>query len=168
MNSFAFKSAKDASIEWGITQRRVVEYCQEGRIPDAERFGKMWMIPLHAKKPIDARSCEFVSDSIIVKPFVKWAGGKGQILKAIRKIYPEELGKNITKYAEPFIGGGAVLFDILSNYELEEIYISDINRELINTYITIKSFPEEIIGLLKELQKEHLSYDEIGRKEYFY
>ena len=71
------------------------------------------------------------------KPFVKWAGGKTQLLPTIRDAYPEELGVSITKYAEPFIGGGAVLFDILSRYHLEKIYISDVNAELINTYCVI-------------------------------
>ena len=86
MSSLGFKSVKEASKEWGITQRRVVEYCQDGRIPNAQRFGKMWMIPTESTKPLDARSCEFISDTITVKPFVKWAGGKGQILKEIRTI----------------------------------------------------------------------------------
>jgi DNA adenine methylase len=45
--------------------------------------------------------------------FIKWAGGKGQILPEIRRAYPAGLGTTITKYAEPFVGGGAVLFDIL-------------------------------------------------------
>ena len=76
---------------------------------------------------------------IQIKPFIKWAGGKGQLLHEIRKMYPKELGKTITKYAEPFVGGGAVLFDILSSYNLEQIYISDINKNLINTYNIIKS-----------------------------
>ena len=73
-----------------------------------------------------------------IKPFVKWAGGKSQLLNSIRKTYPLNLGKEIKKYAEPFVGGGAVLFDILSNYELEEVYISDINAELINAYKVIR------------------------------
>lgn len=73
----------------------------------------------------------------MLKPFVKWAGGKGQLLNNIRKMYPTELGKSINKYCEPFVGGGAVLFDILSNYNLEAIYINDINVELINTYEVI-------------------------------
>lgn len=54
-----------------------------------------------------------------VKPFVKWAGGKTQLIDKISQIYPKELGKSITKYAEPFVGGGAVLFDILSKFDLE-------------------------------------------------
>ena len=66
------------------------------------------------------------SPDCIAKPFVKWAGGKGQLLCAIRKKYPAELGEKITKYAEPFIGGGAVFFDVLNQYNFDEIYISDI------------------------------------------
>ena len=50
-----------------------------------------------------------------VRPFLKWAGGKGQLLAEISKYYPFD-GANITKYAEPFVGGGAVLFDILGKY----------------------------------------------------
>lgn len=53
---------------------------------------------------------------MIVKPFVKWAGGKSQLLPNIRNKYPTGLGKTITKYCEPFVGGGAVLFDVVSNY----------------------------------------------------
>jgi len=72
-------------------------------------------------------------EKIECKPFIKWVGGKGQLLPEISKLYPVELGKTINKYAEIFIGGGAVLFDILSKYKLDEIYISDKNLELINT-----------------------------------
>lgn len=82
-----------------------------------------------------------------VKPFLKWAGGKGQLLKEIEKYYPFKDG-TITKYAEPFVGGGAVLFDILNKYNLEEIYISDINTELINTYISVREHIDELISLL--------------------
>ena len=52
-----------------------------------------------------------------MKPFLKWAGGKNQLLPYIEAYYPFE-DKNIKKYAEPFIGGGSVLFDILSKYDL--------------------------------------------------
>ncbi len=103
-----------------------------------------------------------------LKPFVKWAGGKGQLLSDIRKLYPKELGVKIKKYAEPFIGGGAVLFDILSNFELEEIYIGDINSELINTYKTIRDNIEQLICKLSLIQNEFISLDTEGRKIYYY
>jgi DNA adenine methylase len=102
------------------------------------------------------------------KPFVKWAGGKTQILNEIRAKYPVKLGKKIKKYAEPFVGGGAVLFDILNNYELEEIYISDINRELIHTYLTIQNNLSGLIGELQKIETDYLSANEEMRKNIFY
>ncbi|MDR0704927.1 MAG: DNA adenine methylase [Planctomycetaceae bacterium] len=103
-----------------------------------------------------------------VKPFVKWAGGKGQLLREIQKVYPNGLGTIYTKYAEPFVGGGAVLFDILNRYELEDIYISDINRELITTYAIIRDKTDQLIDLLTTLQEEYIPLDTENRKEYYY
>ncbi|MDR2598770.1 MAG: Dam family site-specific DNA-(adenine-N6)-methyltransferase [Oscillospiraceae bacterium] len=103
-----------------------------------------------------------------VKPFLKWAGGKSQILNEIRSKYPSKLGTDITKYAEPFVGGGAVLFDILSNYEMKEIYISDINHELIQTYITIRDDVKELISLLKNIEIRYLAANDGVRKEIYY
>lgn len=108
-----------------------------------------------------------MSDLKKVKPFVKWAGGKTQILSEIRKLYPDELGKSMNKYAEPFVGGGAVLFDILSNYDMEEIYISDINRSLINTYLTIRDNVDSLISLLGIYERDFIAKDIEERKEYF-
>jgi DNA adenine methylase len=103
-----------------------------------------------------------------VRPFVKWAGGKGQLLKEIQKIYPAGLGKIYTKYAEPFVGGGAVLFDILSKYTLQEIYISDINKELISTYTVIRDYLEDLSILLKMFHNEYNSLNLEMRKKYYY
>ena len=75
----------------------------------------------------------------VVRPFIKWAGGKGQLLNQIRNTYPRGLGEPVTRYCEPFVGGGAVLFDMLNNYNLDEIYINDVNAELINTYRIIQN-----------------------------
>jgi len=104
----------------------------------------------------------------VAKPFIKWAGGKGQILSEIRKKYPDKLGERINKYAEPFIGGGAVLFDILNRYALEEVYISDINQELIHTYITIRDQADRLIRILAEYENEYLPSDAEGRKKIYY
>ena len=141
-------SAKEAASKWGISQRRVAILCSENRIANAEMIGNMWLIPMNAKKPVDARSTRYnKNDEKSVKPFLKWAGGKGQLIKEIEKYYPFEKGK-ITKYAEPFVGGGAVLFDILSKYDIEEVYISDINAELINTYVIVREHIDELVKLL--------------------
>lgn len=160
-------SAREAADKWGISQRRVAVLCSENRITNAQMLGNMWIIPTTAEKPIDARSTRYtINNEKCVKPFLKWAGGKGQLLKEIEKYYPFD-NKTITKYAEPFVGGGAVLFDILSKYELQEIYISDINVELINTYITIKENIDELIQWLEKYQSEYVPLETENRKSYY-
>ncbi|MFI3230710.1 MAG: DNA adenine methylase [bacterium] len=101
------------------------------------------------------------------KPFIKWAGGKGQLLNDIRASYPTELGGTINKYAEPFIGGGAVLFDILSTYNLKEAYISDINVDLINVYKVVRDEVNQLIELLSKYQDEYIPLETDDRKIYY-
>lgn len=105
---------------------------------------------------------------IQLKPFIKWAGGKGQLLPQIRQMYPQGLGNTITKYAEPFVGGGAVLFDIISSYKLDQIYIGDINKNLIHTYNTIKNNHQELIEILSHLETQYLSLDYENQNEFYY
>ena len=78
---------------------------------------------------------------MLAKPFIKWVGGKTQLLEEIRKKYPSQ----IEKYCEPFVGGGAVLFDVLNKFQPKRVLINDINKELINTYSQIKNNCEEMI-----------------------
>jgi DNA adenine methylase len=165
----ALMTARDAATIWGISQRRVAIYCSENRIDGAVLMGNMWLLPQDAQKPSDARSTRFQPKTpAIAKPFLKWAGGKAQILERIRLKYPPGLGKTVTKYAEPFVGGGAVLFDILSNYEMEQVYISDTNRELILTYQTIRDDIETLITQLTNLEEIYLPASEDERKEIYY
>lgn len=104
-----------------------------------------------------------------VKPFVKWAGGKGSLLNQLKNYYPLELKNGeIECYIEPFIGGGAVLIDILQNYKVKEAYAFDINFDLINSYNIIKNNVDELISNLKLLEKEYLSLGKDDRKKYFY
>ncbi len=102
------------------------------------------------------------------KPIIKWAGGKGQLLDQIRLEYPDGLGDTITRYAEPFIGGAAVLLDVLSSYDIEEAYISDINRELVNLYADVRDNPDDLIGLLSEYESDYISRDAEAQKALFY
>ncbi|MDR1914385.1 MAG: Dam family site-specific DNA-(adenine-N6)-methyltransferase [Clostridiales bacterium] len=102
------------------------------------------------------------------RPFIKWAGGKCRILSEIQKKYPPGLGEYYTKYAEPFVGGGAVFFDIVNNFQLKEIYISDLNRELIYTYKVIRDRVDDLINLLNELENEYLTANSDTRKQIFY
>ncbi len=101
------------------------------------------------------------------KPFVKWAGGKGQHLKTFDDMFPNELVEGKLKtYIEPFIGGGAVLFHILQNYNIQKAYINDINSELINCYKCIKQDVQKVIVHLSQLEKEYFVFDD--RAKYFY
>jgi len=164
-----FITSREAAKKWNITPRRVAILCSESRIVGAEFVGNMWLIPKSAPKPEDGRVTRFEPPSdMTVKPFLKWAGGKSQILDSIRRKYPVGLGTTITKYAEPFIGGGAVLFDVLGRYKLKEVYVSDINRELIQTYISIRDNIDKTISSLKNLEMLYLAADDEVRKEIYY
>lgn len=162
-----FISAKEASLKWGISQRRVSTLCAEKRIHNAERVGNVWIIPDNAEKPVDARSLRYLDkDNQGIKPFLKWAGGKGQLLQEISKYYPFS-ESHFTKYAEPFVGGGAVLFDILNRFDLEAVYISDVNKELIGAYQIIKKNVDDLVPLLNGYQNDFLPKDTVERKEYY-
>ena len=94
-----------------------------------------------------------------VKPFVKWAGGKNSLIPQITKYYPYELKNGtIERYIEPFVGGGAVLIDILQKYEVKEAYAFDINIDLINCYNVIKNNVEERQGYFYDIRAEYNSY----------
>ena len=161
-----YLTAKEVAEKWGISQRRVAVLCSEGRVAEATMLGNMWVIPNNAEKPEDGRALRYEEKpSSKAKPFLKWAGGKGQLLSEIQQHYPFD--EKINKYAEPFVGGGAVLFDILDKYELEEVYINDINQDLINAYRCVKAYPEELISLLKTMQEEFIPRNNESRKEYY-
>lgn len=99
-----------------------------------------------------------------VKPFIKWAGGKSQLLEEIREKYP----KTIERYCEPFVGGGAVLLDVLANFQPKEVLINDINPELTNTYTHIRDNADRVISLLSEMQETFWNMDIEARKDYYY
>lgn len=104
---------------------------------------------------------------IVAKPFLKWAGGKSQLLGVFEKMFPKELiDGNIETYIEPFVGGGAMLFYILQNYNVKKVFINDINKELINCYRCIKANINEVIKQLKFLEKEYINAED--RTVYYY
>ena len=104
-----------------------------------------------------------------IKPFVKWAGGKGSLISQLKNFYPFELeNEKINKYVEPFVGGGAVLINILQKYDVKEAYAFDINMDLINCYNVIKTNVEELIKELELKEKEFLVLADKERQKYFY
>jgi DNA adenine methylase len=103
------------------------------------------------------------------RPFLKWAGGKGQLLDKFQDLYPKQLKqKKIKTFYEPFLGSGAVFFDIAQNYNIESAYLYDINEELILTYKVIQKDVSKLLDFLYRYQKNYLKLDKKQRQEYFY
>jgi len=103
------------------------------------------------------------------KPFLKWAGGKTQLIEQMVHYFPLALKQGkIQRYVEPFIGSGAVLFFILQNYPVKEFFISDINEELISVYLTVKEYVDELIAELTRLQLEYHLLTFEKQKNFFY
>ena len=105
------------------------------------------------------------------KPFIKWAGGKNQLLNEINNVIPVEIKESKFTYIEPFVGGGAVLFWILQTYpNIKKTVINDINTDLTNAYKTIKDNVEDLISILEKWEKEyHTLADKLDKKnEYYY
>lgn len=98
------------------------------------------------------------------KPFVKWAGGKSQLLTEIAKEYPDK----IDSYCEPFVGGGAVLLDVLEKFHPASVLINDINPELINAYTQIRDRCEVLIERLSQMQNAFWDADKDARKRDYY
>lgn len=162
-----YASAKETARKWNVTQRRVAVLCAEKRVEGAMMVGNMWIIPSTAEKPEDKRKIKSKAEKQI-KPFVKWAGGKTQLIEQIEKTAFADKSYKFTKYAEPMVGGGALFFNIVSKYNIKEVYIGDINAELINAYNIVKSDVDELIIKLKAMQDAFLSMDENGRKAFYY
>lgn len=106
----------------------------------------------------------------IAKPFLKWAGGKGQLIETLASLLPIDLKNGqIKKYVEPFIGGGALFFHIAQNYpSIERFFISDVNQELILAYKTIKKNVEDLVSILVELENNYHQKQSEEQKAFFY
>ncbi|WP_292423727.1 DNA adenine methylase [Methanoregula sp.] len=104
------------------------------------------------------------------RPFLKWAGGKSQLLGEFGKRLPEGYLKNktITRYVEPFIGGGAVFFYLNQRFSFEQCTIADLNEELVLTYRVIRKSVNSLIGELEMLESAYLDKNEREREAYYY
>ncbi len=104
------------------------------------------------------------------KPFLKWAGGKTQLLNDIERQFPFKKN-DVFSFVEPFVGSGAVLFWVLNHFpNLKLAVINDINEDLINSYKIIKSNVTDLILVLKSLEKEYhnLAENTEEKKGYYY
>lgn len=107
---------------------------------------------------------------IKAKPFLKWAGGKTQLLKNIEQKFPYKKNDKFG-YVEPFVGSGAVLFWVLNSFpNINKVVINDINQDLVESYKTIKNNTEELIVVLKKYESEYHSLTERAdeKKQYYY
>lgn len=103
------------------------------------------------------------------KPFLKWAGGKRQLLETYEKYYPKELKEGkIENYYEPFVGAGAVFFNIAQKYKIKNIFLYDINEDLINVYKVIKKYCDTLSYELSYNEKKYLSSSEEEREFTYY
>lgn len=94
-----------------------------------------------------------MANNILIGPILKWVGGKRQLLSEIIPL----INKKCSTYVEPFVGGGAVFFEL----QPKKAIINDYNTELINVYEVVRDFPEELISLLEEHNRNN-------NEEYFY
>ena len=104
------------------------------------------------------------------KPFVKWVGGKGQLIEQLEVLLPADFDNwNNVTYIEPFVGGGAMLFYMLEKHRnITQAVINDVNPKLITCYETIRDFPKLLIESLAQIQEEYYALQsEEERKEYF-
>ena len=105
------------------------------------------------------------------KPFLKWAGGKTQLINEVESKLPNDFGNLSYTYIEPFIGSGAVLFWLLNRYpKIEKAVINDINSDLTNTYKVISTSPKELISVLSLMQNEYYALENNQEKKstYYY
>lgn len=107
--------------------------------------------------------------NLIAKPFLKWAGGKTQLLEQFVEYFPSELKDGSLKnYYEPFLGGGAVFFFIAQNYPIKKAYLSDVNEDLVLTFSVVQKNVLELIDELITLKNEYIKRDDHHREKYFY
>ena len=104
------------------------------------------------------------------KPFVKWVGGKTQLIDQLEALLPADFDQweNVT-YIEPFVGGGAMLFYMLQTHSnIKSAVINDINPDLTTCYKVVKESPTELVQSLKEIQKEYYALkSEEARKQFY-
>ena len=104
----------------------------------------------------------------LARPFLKWAGGKSQLLPQFSALYPNDLKQGtIDRYIEPFLGGGAVFFEIAQTHKLSSVFLYDRNPELILAYLVVRDHLNLLIEQLHELSEHYKRLTE-GVQKLFY
>lgn len=108
--------------------------------------------------------------AITPKPFVKWAGGKGNLLQQLEALLPTDFDdlENVT-YIEPFVGGGAMLFHMLQRHKcIKRAVINDINADLIRCYQLVTNEPQTLIDRLRNIEDNYFRVDFLERRDLYY
>lgn len=107
---------------------------------------------------------------MIVKPILKWAGGKSQLTSAINARIPDKFRGGGFTYVEPFIGGGAMFFWLKNNYDIKEAIINDVNADLINCYRVVQNDVDKLIDVLMGYQDKYqsVSSNSEEKKAFYY
>lgn len=164
-----YMTIKEASEKWQLSIRRIQTLCNEKKIDGIKKFGNMWAIPTEAEYPKDnrvktgkyinwRRLNSNVDGGKSATPVLKWAGGKTQMLNEIIPRVPKRYGK----YIEPFIGGGALFF----NLGYSKSIIADSNPELINLYKQLSVNCDQVIEELQEYKNTEEMYYEVRDKDW--
>ncbi len=104
-----------------------------------------------------------------LRPFLKWAGGKDKLFNQLENLLPNEIEDGgIKNYYEPFLGSGAVFFNLMNRCHLDNIVLSDINEELILTYKVVKYDVEELMQILRQLKTKYLKLSDIDKEKFYY
>lgn len=110
-----------------------------------------------------------LQEQAAARPFLKWAGGKGQLIEKFQQFYPKQLQQQKLKtFYEPFLGSGAVFFNIAQQYNIDSAYLYDINEELILTYRVIQQDVSGLLDFLYRYQTNYLKLDKKKRTEFYY
>lgn len=115
--------------------------------------------------PLKSQNLYFYKNKVIAKPFLKWAGGKTQLIKQFESSFPKELKEGkISEYFEPFLGGGAIFFHVVQNYKIQKAFLSDVNEEVILVYKVLQNDVGKLIDCLEELTSQFLKGE--GKENY--
>lgn len=130
----------------------------------------MAITPINLQSSLVSIHPAFADDSEQpARPFVKWVGGKGQLLSQIDANLPAQLRDGeLTTYVEPFVGGGALFFHVAQHYPVAKFVLADNNADLILAYWTIRARVGQLITFLHDLQNKYTRLSEEKRQDYYY
>lgn len=113
---------------------------------------------------------DYVIKSDVARPFVKWVGGKGNLLETLESQLPDDFDTHDdVTYIEPFVGGGAMMFHMINKHNnIKRVLINDINEDLIRCYQLIKDSPEKLIEILNIFNQTYIDLSEEGKERFYY